>query len=345
MLTIVLAELPTGAVADMLGKKWSVFLGYIFSAVAFAFLPFNNNFLFIAFLYSFVLPIGESFLSGAKEALIYDSLKQDGLENKYAKIKLNKNLVFQTGLIISSVLSGFMYQYNFYLPFIAIAFAYYIAAALCLLFIEPSIDTEVFTLKNYLKQINFGAREIFKNSFLRKLSSFYVIVGAITWSSILYFNKFLLVELGFADNTRGVIDAIIRVIIVFVLTALMKNKRLFTKKKSIFFFPIFMAISYLPGFILGKWNALPFLAGVMMLGTARFVILGQMVNQEFSSKYRSTAISTLSMLVSLFYIILTFISGPVIVNFGGVRMVYTLLGILSLVTVLPLAVSIVREEK
>ena len=83
----------------------------------------------------------------------------------------------------------------------------------------------------------------------------------------------------------------------------------------------------------------------MISASARWVILGKYTNDEFDSKYRATAISALSMGVGLLYIIITVASGPIISSFGGVRTVYTILGILSILLVLPLSISIVKDIK
>ncbi|MBI4066421.1 hypothetical protein HY411_01750 [Candidatus Gottesmanbacteria bacterium] len=64
----------------------------------------------------------------------------------------------------------------------------------------------------------------------------------------------------------------------------------------------------------------------------------------FDSKYRATAISALSMIVGVIYVVITSLSGPVIAAYG-VRTVYTILGVLTLFTVLPLSVVLVRNHK
>ncbi len=338
------AELPTGAVADMLGKKVSIIIGYVLLAVAVALLPLVSKFWHILVLYGTILPIGDSFLSGAVEALVYDSLKQDGQEDRFVAIQAKQNLIFQSGLIIGSITSGFLYTIRFWLPYVLEAGTTIIACFASVLFIEPKIDTEKFTFKNYIKQIKLGVREAFKTPHLCNISLFYILVGGITWSSTLYFNKYLLVDLGFSDSIRGVVDGSLRFLNLVILTKILLNKKVFTETRSILFFSFIMIISYLPGVLFQKWLALPFISGVMMAGSARFIVLNNYTNREFDSKYRATAISTLSMLIGFVYIFLSIASGPIIANWGGVRMVYTLLGLLTMVTVLPLAIKLVKNQ-
>ena len=67
------------------------------------------------------------------------------------------------------------------------------------------------------------------------------------------------------------------------------------------------------------------------------------MNEHYESRHRATALSTLSMLVSLGVVILAVISGPIMNTFGGVKAMYTVLGIVSLLVVLPLGVQIQRR--
>jgi hypothetical protein len=176
-----------------------------------------------------------------------------------------------------------------------------------------------------------------------KISLFYIVVGGITWSCAMYFNSYMLVDLKFNDTMRGILEGSLRLINLILLTRFLKNEKYFTRKNSFLFFPIAMISGLLPGILLNGYFGLPFIALSMMSASARWVILGKYTNDEFDSKYRATAISALSMGVGLLYMIITISSGPIISSFGGVRMVYTLLGILSVLFVLPLALSILQD--
>ena len=336
-------EMPTGAIADLLGKKLSIIIGFIINTVYF-YLLFNVN-SFWAFLLAYTLGgIGDSFISGAIDALVYDSLKQDDKEKNYRSVLAEQNLYSQTGLIIAIAAGGFLYNLNNRLPFIISFISQIIAIISSLFFIEPFVDTVKFTLSNYLKQIKLGYQELFKNKYITQISLFYIAVGGISWTVSMFFSSALLVDLGFSNIELGIIGGGLKLLVVLILTKLLVNEKIFTKKMSFIFFPILMTISMLPGIFFKSYFALPFVAGAMMVSTARFMILNKYVNEEFESKFRATAISTLSMFVGIVYVLITFISGPIIVNFGGVRTIYTLLGFLSLLIVTPLTIIILKSH-
>ncbi len=161
-----------------------------------------------------------------------------------------------------------------------------------------------------------GSKEVFKDKYTKYLSIFYIFVGGISWACTLYFNEFMMVELGFSDTLRGILSALLRAINVVLIASLLKNDKLFNWKRSIIFFPVIMFISYFPGIWLKGFWGLPFIQGAMIVTTARWIILSPLTNAAFESEYRATAISFLSLLLGFVYIFLSTISGFIISFFG-----------------------------
>lgn len=84
MIVSVLAEVPTGVIADKVSKKWSLVLGHIMQLLTFAtWLLFPN---FTGYLIGFIIwGIGEAFISGAFQAYLYESL-DDKNKKAFGKI-------------------------------------------------------------------------------------------------------------------------------------------------------------------------------------------------------------------------------------------------------------------
>lgn len=141
------------------------------------------------------------------------------------------------------------------------------------------------------------------------------------------------------------IGGVLRLVNIFVISGILRSEKIFNRTRSILFFPVMMLVCYLPGIWFNGWWALPLVAGALMAGTARWIILTLLTNEMFESKYRATAISALSMVIEFIFIAITPVSGPIITYWGGVRAVYTLLGVLTLFTVVPLAVKLVGREQ
>jgi MFS family permease len=337
----VIGELPSGALADLLGKKITIILGFLIGSLSFLLFPLAQNFSHF-FLLATIVGISDSFLSGSVEALVYDSQKQDGFEYQYARVQAVHSFWYQIGLATSTVLGGYLFALNRNIPYILYGLSLFFATILAFLYIEPKVDSALFTLNNYLKQIKDGIKELFKDEQTKRISWFYIWVGAITWSTQLYFKGVFLIELGFSDQARGIIEGVLRLINVVLIASVFKQSNFFTKQRSIWLFPLVMLLAFLPGMFASGYSGIPMVAGVMFASTARWILLSKYTNEAYDSKYRSTAISTLSMLIGVIYIAITLISGPIMENFGGAKMMYTLLGLLTIVTVLPLARRISR---
>ncbi|MEZ6255726.1 MAG: MFS transporter [Patescibacteria group bacterium] len=336
-------ELPSGALADMIGRKSTAILAFVIGAVGFLAFPWAVNLLHFS-LIIILVGASDAFRSGSEEALLYDSFKQANNETGYSKTYNDGNLIYQVGLITGTALGGYLYSYNNVIPFVAYGIMLLFASILSLFYIEPKLDTEKFSLSGYKRQITEGVKEAFKSRYTTYLSLYYIAVGGIAWASTVYFNDYMLIELGFADSTRGVITAALRLINALVVAKVLTNTKLFNSTRTILFFPIIMLFAYLPALTLQGYWGLPFVQAAMIATTARWGILSPLTNEMFSSKYRATAISLLSLLIGFVFIGLTAISGLVITLYG-IRVMYMTLGIVSAITIVPLAIKLINIQK
>lgn len=336
-------ELPSGALADLIGRRLTNFLGFVAGAGAYLLIPFASTFWHYLLL-SLLMGLSDAFRSGAEEALIYDTLKQEDKMDDISIVYSKGNFIYQVGLIAATATGGFIFSINRNLPYVLYGFSLLIGALIGLFYIEPSLDSDKFTFKNYIYQMINGAKEAFKSKESSALSVFYILVAGIAWSSTLYFNGFMMVELGFNDNIRGILTAVMRTINAFAIGSILTNKRLFNFQRTVLFFPIIMLLGYLPGIFLNGYWGIPFIQAAMVATTARWIVLSPLTNAMFSSKYRATAISLLSLFIGVIYIILTSVSSYIIPVYG-IKMMYSLLGVFTLVTVVPATISLLKSHK
>ena len=116
--TSLIMETPTGAVADILGRKTSRIIGTVLAAVSSFIMIISSG--FWGFAAGFVVTaLSYNFESGANEALVYDSLLLEGRESIYMKIAGRTEVVFQTtgiaALIIGGAVGGIKYEWAYYL--------------------------------------------------------------------------------------------------------------------------------------------------------------------------------------------------------------------------------------
>ncbi|MBP9813645.1 MFS transporter [Candidatus Woesebacteria bacterium] len=334
-----LSELPTGAIADLLGKRTSIIIGKLISIFGILLYMYSTNFQTLIAV-AIISGIGDSFVSGAKDALVYDSLKTDNRHTHYAKIASKASLIFQLSFATAIFLGGTLSILGYRVAIGASVLAEIVGLIVSFWFIEPVIDTEKFTIPRYLKQFRNGFSELFKSPYVRDISLFYIGVGGITWSAMMMFNTSLLTTIGYTTFQIGIIVAVVRVLNSTVLFGALHLKTLITKHRVYLFFPIIIILCYLPGLVLTKELAAIAVGVSIFASSARWVVLGGYVNEHYSSQNRATALSTLSMLVALAVVATTIISSYVMDTFGGVKAMYTFLGIIGVLFVLPLGLRI-----
>jgi MFS family permease len=297
-------ELPSGALADMIGRKLTNTIGFFVGAIAYIILPFATNFWHFL-LFEVLYGVMSAFRSGAEEALIYDTFKQEKKEAQFEKAYANGSLLYQVGLIIAGAAGGYMYDLHYAIPFLAHGAALLTGTVMCLFYIEPRIDSERFSLRSYVKHLKQGTREAFKNQYTSALSLFYIFVGGITWSTALYFYPYMMTLLIVNNGLRGLLSSGMRLINALLIRVVLQKSEHITFERRVWFFPAIILFSHLPGiFLEGIWG-MPFIQGAMMASTTRWILLAPVTNSAFTSKYRATAISVLSLFIGIVYTGLT----------------------------------------
>ncbi|HRO65745.1 MAG TPA: MFS transporter [Candidatus Dojkabacteria bacterium] len=331
-------ELPSGALADLIGRRSTLIISFLLGAISYILISFGTSYLYFVII-NVIVGISDSFRSGAEEAIIYDTFKEKD-SHEFEKINSKGNLVYQTGLIVGTISGGLLYSVNVYIPFILYGMSLLVGFLLTFFYIEPKIDSEKFTLNNYIKQIKTGTKEVFKDKLTTYTSLFYIAVGGITWTNALYFGSFFMVGLGFDDAQRGFIQGGTRLINALLFTYILKKIKL-SERFKIVIFPIIMTLAFLPGIFLEGWVGVPFFALALLTTTGRWILLTPITNKMFSSKVRATAISVMSLLIGFVYLFLVGISGFVVERYeiGGM---YTVLGVMTIIFVVPLAYLLLK---
>jgi MFS family permease len=116
-LTIVLAEVPSGALADIVGRKRLVVFAAIMMVLELSLIVFSpigaSSLLFPLFLANRICSgLSEAAASGADEALAYDSLKALGREDDWSRILQRTTQVVSIGFFITMILGAFAYDPN-----------------------------------------------------------------------------------------------------------------------------------------------------------------------------------------------------------------------------------------
>lgn len=156
-IAIVLLEIPTGAVADIFGRKKTHIFGDISTIVGIMFLYFGNG-LFPFIIFALLNALGQSLRSGNDDAIIYDTLKQERKVEHYKKVNGTLSSLWPFGAVIGSVLGGFFAKASLSLPILLSLIPLTISLIICLFLEEPKYHKEKHNnifghMKNSLKVV------------------------------------------------------------------------------------------------------------------------------------------------------------------------------------------------
>ncbi|MBI2357008.1 MFS transporter [Candidatus Dojkabacteria bacterium] len=334
-------ELPSGVLADLIGRRktiiigWAmVFIGYIVEGFS-----FNLGLMLIGY---FLVATGAAFVSGADEAIFYDSLKALGRESEFSALNARGLLLYRSSMILAMFTGGYFYSIYFGLPYIFRGLGVLAATILAFYMIEPYIDTQKFSFKGYYDKLKSGVTELLKSKYTKALSVYYVLMAGVSWSCLYYFNNPLANDVGYTPIQQSYVFAGIYVVTTTALAIIVSKKRILEKKFVFIAFPIILMLGLLPGIFANKILVIPMLALVIIAGGARFAILNSYTNEEISSSNRATSLSALSLLVSIFCALIISILG-VVQDRYGTQLVFTILGLIILFIGIPATVLVVNK--
>ncbi len=180
----VVFEVPTGVLSDLAGRRGTLllgivakFVGYVLFAIARTPLPL--------FAGAVVVGLSIALCSGNNDALLYDSLKEDGREDEYPHHYGRMYAMLQAGLATSALLGWLLATRSLRLAFIVAVIPQVLAFALALLIREPRVHGN--RIRPNVFAFLRGAGERFRgNPFLRTFALGSILTQGVTQSLFAY---------------------------------------------------------------------------------------------------------------------------------------------------------------
>lgn len=283
-------EIPTGAIADLFGRKKTLILANLTSLFALGFLYVGGSMLMFI-LYAFINSFARSLSSGTDTALIYDTLKEEKKGHLYKRIIGIFYAAWPIGATIGSIIGGYLAKVTLSLPVLITFIPLVIATTLTLFLKEPKYQKE--TNKNIFKHIFRSLKVIISNKqlLILILGGFILLAfGEIThYLKPLFFNfKQISIE------HFGWITAII-----FGFSSLghylsHNISEKFGNKITLIFAIVASPILLVTATFLPKYFAITLFIIPSFFFGLRNPIINHMLNLEVSSSKRATVISTAS---------------------------------------------------
>ncbi|MBT5337812.1 MFS transporter [Candidatus Falkowbacteria bacterium] len=137
MVAVFLFEVPTGVVADFLGRKFSVVLGSFITGLATIVYFLSYSFWFFV-LSEVLVAFGVSMISGALDAWVKDSLDMNGYKEKIGGVFSHGEVVIRAASLLGGSLGAFVAISSLRLPFLISGIGVIVAAGLSIFIIDES---------------------------------------------------------------------------------------------------------------------------------------------------------------------------------------------------------------
>lgn len=311
-LVAVVLEVPSGAFSDLFGKKVTLIFGCLAHAICCLVLINANSFTTLL-VGNIIMFVGFALISGAKEAILYDSLLDIKKEGEYDNVLGKVNTITIITTILTIFAGGLLYSISPELTFWA-WFVFSILGIIVLMNMrEPKSETkeEVVSRRHYFAKIADGTKSIFNHSFLGFILPvlFFAMLikayeGVIRQNTGAYF--------GFTGETFGYLMALISIPTIAISYNFGKIKEKFkdsTEYIFIFLYIIGFTIVYLTSSMI--WGIASFVAVYAAQEIAKPFITS-MVNKNTPSSHRATALSTVSLLSEIPYMIIVIFFGTLL---------------------------------
>jgi MFS family permease len=307
-----LLEIPTGTVADFLGRKVSLLLGCIVGAAGVLIYASYPHFLVFLFA-EVILSLSYTLISGADEALVYDSLKKINQTHISKKVFSRMESLKLTGIVIGAISGGFIAKYlGLRMPMLLQAVPLAIAGVLAASLKEPEIAQEKPTVSfsAYRKILADGVKYFWRHKILKLLTLDMVIVFAFAWI-IIWFYQALLKTAGVDIAYFGIVHAFMSLSQILVINNFLHLEKWLGSKKRVLFLSAFLTGVFF--ILLGVASSAPVvIAGIILcagFGLSRGPLFSNYMNKYIPSDKRATILSTTSMLRTFSIVVVNSVSG------------------------------------
>ena len=292
-ITSALLQVPTGAFADIYGRKKSMFISLAFLLFAIFFLYIGKN-MFLLVIYVILNSLSKSFFAGADSSLIYDTLKKEKKESYFKKVNGTGQAIWPLGASIGGILGGYIAAYSLDLTVILSLIPVSIALITVLFIKEPQLNRK--TKKRMRSQMWESAKFVLNNKqILLILFGMFILFGLgegihFLTSVFFQFKDIPIVAFGYLSAVSFALSALGHYYS-HELSEKFGNKR--TILISICFSIILIAFSTLA---FGYIAAFAYILGSVFFGI-RNPVLGHLVNIETPSNKRATVASISVLLI------------------------------------------------
>jgi MFS family permease len=325
----ILVEIPSGAFADLFGRKRTVNIATFMQAIGSVIftLGFLHNALF--FFGNLLIIVSFAFRSGSQEALVYDTLVESNKTEHFDDIVGKARSLQSLSIVVASILGGIAWTIGVYLPWALSSAVFIIGFLASLKYREPDVELNLPSIKSFLAQNRRGFHYLFKSDFRKYTFSLAMITGSFLMWHTGIIRALMGRDFGYDGQSINYLIAVTSTMGFLVAFNFHRIRKWLGDLRG---FSLMLLISVVAWIITGLVTRSLFIGFLVFTGITLSGILAELwtsviLNRHIHSKDRATAISTLSFLVQIPYVLVVILFGQ-LVESGKAAPFYIITGVL-----------------
>jgi len=330
-LTTLLLEIPSGVFADLLGKKNSLLISRFCYLIQLVILAFFNGF-WPLLIGQVIVGVGVSLTSGAKEAILYDTLKKLKREKEHKRLSgLMFTVMFVTQAFVF-IIGGVLFTIHYKLPAIASLPFGFFGFFLTFFLKEPYKGAKKATLKNSFLHLKEGLGYFIDNGYVKYLAFYSLIVYAaidisLTTSSV-YLEKILI-----PVYLIGVVAFVTSLLSAYTSKKADVIEERLGEKSSLFLIQLLLFVALFTMSLMIEYIGVVFYLIIALVYGFFQVIINHYVNLHIETSHRATMLSIKNMFNNFSLFILLPLFGTItetksmslsFIFLGGLLVVYSI---------------------
>lgn len=313
-IAIVILEVPSGYLADIWGRKKTLILGAILGVLGFSTYSISHG--FAGFLIAeIILGIGQSCVSGADSAMLYDSLLEEKNEKQYSRFEGRITSLGNVAEAVAAIIGGLLAAITLRAPYVAQTLVALIAIPAAITLREPVRHIKLLT-SSFMEVIRIARFALFENRELRRNILFSAFTGAATLTMAWFVQPFF--EYSEIDiKWFGFLWAALNLIVGIASFMAYGLEKRIGQKASIILIALAIPIGYIALSRSGMIIGLIILVLFHLVRGYATPILKDYINRITGSEVRATVLSVRNFIIRINFSLI----GPLI---GWVKDVYSL---------------------
>ena len=296
-IVLVSLDIPTGYLADAWGRKNCLITGCIVAFGGYICYSLSSTF-YAFFIAEILLGIGQSLVSGADSALLYDTMLHYDRENEYLKYEGKVTMIGNFSEAFAGIFGGLLATFSLRLPFYCQILIAFIGIPAALTLQEFNVKTKIVNpLANIWKIIRYS---LFTNKSLCYDIMFSGIIGAATLT-LAWFVQPVLMKIELPTALFGIVWTVLNLTVGIAALYSDKLNRKLGENRTYTLILILIAGGYLAvSFCLNYFSLFLFFLFYIVRGFATPILKGY-INRQTFSEMRATVLSIRNFIIRLIF--------------------------------------------